>query len=134
MALTWWSGFANWSGLMTLNDNPGLQTFVDCKPNRVQSSFTHRKRVERVGDASETNRTFSVIQQIGYSNCRREMYQLAPDARSLSRSGNPPRVAVWEGCRVEAGREDKPGDLFLHRNRHKPLVPGKLGHLFLNRY
>jgi hypothetical protein len=35
-----------------------------------------------------------------------------------SRSGNPPIVTLWTGCRnVDAGRKDKPGDRFLDRNR-----------------
>ncbi|ESQ17134.1 MAG: hypothetical protein N838_20435 [Thiohalocapsa sp. PB-PSB1] len=63
-------------------------------------------------------------EQLG--DCRREIDQLAPDSRSPSRSGNSPIVPLRAGCRdVEAGREDKPGGLFLDRNRLDRANPSR---------
>jgi len=54
---------------------------------------------------------------LALGDCRRQTDQLAPDSHSPSRSGNPPIVALWAGCRnVDVGREDKPGGPFLHRD------------------
>ncbi|HBG96986.1 MAG TPA: hypothetical protein DDY14_17035 [Chromatiaceae bacterium] len=37
-------------------------------------------------------------------------------------NAGPPIAVLWAGCyNVDAGREDKPGGLFLHSNRLNPF-------------
>ena len=97
--------------------------------NHVLGVFSvHEEESSEPGEGEQDTRKASpesgaIAERNGYlGDCRKQRYRMAQDFGSPSRNGSGCIVERCARCRdTEGGRKDKPGGIFVDRNRLRPL-------------